>query len=156
MKIQTTNRQVSNSQPQQKTSPEVKVEVFETARPSDTFVRTAVNTAVGAGEGLIYGAMSNSLGWAETTIAASVTGAVFGAYEGRQNGKALDKKLSEHGLPEEKSLNFARKQMVSGGLSGFSDSFAKTALITGMTQVTGGNVLVGVATGAVLGALDIF
>lgn len=156
MNIQTTNRQVSTPQPKANNPTAVKVEVHEVSSPSDTFVRTAVKTAVGAGEGLIYGALSNSMGWAETTIAASVAGGVFGAVDGRQSGKALDNKLSELGLPEDKSLNMARKQMISGGLSGFSDSFAKTALITGMTQVTGGNVLVGAATGAVLGALDVF
>lgn len=158
MNIQTTTRKAPTANAQQSKPSGVQVEVHKLPTPStkDVFVRTAAKAVVGAGEGLFFGAMSNSYGFAPTVLGASVGGAVVGAVKGRAQGKALDKKLSEAGLPEEKSLNFTRKETIRGGLNGYGDAFAKSALIAGMTQLTGGNLLAGVATGAALSVLDIF
>ena len=158
MNIQSTTAQratstrpgIGDTESSTKTAKLVKLE-----SPSDSFVSSAASVVVGAAEGLLYGALSNSVGWAPVVLGASVGGAANGAISGRRSGKALDKELVGLGVPESQ-VNFTRSQTLQGGLGGFADGFSKTALITGLTQISGGNLAVGAATGAVLAALDVF
>lgn len=126
-------------------SEEVSVEIFKLKQGqwTDKLARHATKIVTGAGEGLVLGAMSNTLGPVGTTVTNGAIGGILGGVEGYRFGQSVGQKTENPEIESKLKRHFA----THGALDGASNGLIKGGVVAGLTALTGGNLAVGMAAG---------